>query len=52
MAEEVNFEQLGPAVGQRFPALTFGTTGGTQIDLDTDRAGRPALVVFHRSARW
>ena len=34
MAEEVNFEQLGPAVGQRFPALTFGTTGGTQIDLE------------------
>lgn len=47
-----NQSALGPERGQRFPDITLPDQHGVSIDLHTDRAGRPALVVFHRSARW
>ncbi len=46
------FDELGPAAGERFPDIVLPGAGGTAVDLHADRAGRPALVVFHRSARW
>ena len=48
----VDFEHLGPAEGELFPGLTLRGIDGKSIELHADRAGRPALVVFYRSARW
>ena len=42
----------GPDVGSRLPeVIAPGHTGAT-IDLHTDRAGRPAVLVVYRSAVW
>lgn len=49
---EVNFAALGPAEGEAFPGATLTDQRGREIDLHADRNGRPAVVVFHRSARW
>ena len=49
---EVAFDKLGPAIGERFPDIQLSGLDGAPVDLHADRAGRPALVVFHRSARW
>ena len=43
---------MGPAEGKLFPGLNLRGIDGKFIDLHADRAGRPALVVFYRSARW
>lgn len=48
----VDFAAVGPAVGDRFPDLALPDQGGATVDLHTHRAGRPALVVIHRSADW
>ncbi len=50
--DDVDFDTLGPVVGTRFPEMLLTDASGKSIDLHADRAGRPALVVFHRSARW
>ena len=50
--EELDFDHIGPAVGQRFPDVQLPDQSGTVIDLHMARGGRRALVVFHRSARW
>ncbi len=42
----------GPAVGARLPDIVATDQTGETIDLHTDRAGRPAVVVFYRSAVW
>lgn len=42
----------GPAVGERFPDVSLRNQRNELIDLHERRAGRPALVVFQRSARW
>ncbi len=42
----------GPEIGQRFPDVRLADQTGTAVDLHEARAGRPALVVFYRSARW
>ncbi len=49
---DVNFQNLGPAVGEHFPEVRLTHQDGSEFDLHADREGRPALVVFHRSARW
>ena len=49
---EVDFEQVGPNVGERFPDVILADQHGAQVDLHEYRAGRRALVVFHRSADW
>jgi peroxiredoxin len=43
---------IGPAVGTRFPDVLLPDQAGRSIELHQDRAGRRALVVFYRSARW
>jgi hypothetical protein len=48
----IDFDQVGPPLGSRFPDVTLPSQHGTHVDLHAYRAGRPALVVFHRSADW
>ena len=49
---QVDTDELGPAVGDRFPDIVLPDQSGSPIDLHAHRAGRKALVVFHRSADW
>lgn len=42
----------GPAVGGPFPAAALHNQHGEPVHLPDTASGRPALVVFHRSARW
>ncbi len=44
--------QRGPEIGERFPDVRLPDQTGAIIDLHKVRSGRPALVVFYRSARW
>lgn len=48
----LDFRTIGPRVGQRFPDLTLPDQSGTPVDLHAARRGRPALVIFYRSASW
>jgi peroxiredoxin len=48
----LDFSTIGPRLGERFPDLQLPDQHGQVVDLHAARAGRPALVVFHRSARW
>ena len=48
----IDFTQIGPRVGDRFPDVVLPNQNGTEVDLHAARAGRRALVVFHRSAGW
>jgi peroxiredoxin len=47
-----DFDGIGPVEGGRFPDLRLPDQTGTMIDLHNARGGRPALVVFYRSAEW
>lgn len=49
---EVDFTDIGPPVGERFPDIVLSDQHGQPVDLHAHRAGRKALVVFHRSADW
>ena len=42
----------GPAVGELLPDFTLPGQRGESVNFTTTRAGRRALVVFHRSVRW
>ncbi|MEM7094318.1 MAG: hypothetical protein AAF567_15055 [Actinomycetota bacterium] len=42
----------GPAVGERLPAVVALDTAGQRFEIEVDRAGQAAIVVFHRSAVW
>jgi len=42
----------GPAVGERLPDVVAPDQNGRTVDLHEDRAGAPAVLVFHRSAVW
>ena len=48
----IDFTQIGPAIGDRFPDVVLPDQHGKQTNLHAVRAGRRALVVFHRSAGW
>ena len=47
-----DFTTIGPKEGERFPDVRLPDQAGTPVDLHPWRAGRPALVVFYRSAEW
>ncbi len=47
-----DFDTIGPKEGQRFPDVCLSDQTGALVDLHEQRAGRPALVVFYRSAEW
>ncbi len=42
----------GPAPGERLPEIVATADSGEVLDVEADRAGRPAVVVFYRSAVW
>lgn len=42
----------GPLVGSVIPDIVLPDQNGRVVDLHADRAGRRALVLFHRSADW
>ena len=42
----------GPEVGAKLPEVVAVDQHGRTIDLHADRAGRPAVLVFYRSAVW
>ena len=44
--------QIGPAVGTPFPDFELPDAAGARISFHAWRAGRRALVVFYRSAKW
>ena len=49
---EVDFSGVGPAIGERFPDFELPDQTGDIIDFHQYRAGRPAMLNFHRSADW
>jgi hypothetical protein len=49
---EIEVMSLGPVIGQRFPDVVLPDQTGKPVSLHQRRAGRRALVVFHRSADW
>ena len=42
----------GPEVGTRLPDVVALDQNGKSVDLHADRDGRPAVLVFTRSAVW
>ncbi len=48
----IDVERIGPRVGERFLDVVLPDQHGDAVDLHAARAGRRALVVFYRSARW
>ena len=48
----LDFEEIGPKVGKRFPDIELPDQSGRRVNLHEHRNGRKALVVFHRSASW
>lgn len=48
----IDFDRIGPAVGDRFPDVRLPNQRGEVVDLHRHRDGRGALVVFVRSADW
>ena len=47
-----DFGKIGPREGERLPDVRLPDQNGAAVDLHPARAGRKALVVFHRSAEW
>jgi hypothetical protein len=52
MMPAIDFARVGPAVGAPFPEVRLPDQRGQEVDLHRAGAGKKALVVFHRSARW
>jgi peroxiredoxin len=48
----VDFERIGPRVGERFPDVRLPDHRAQPVDLHAARAGRRALVLIYRSAAW
>ena len=48
----LDFDQIGPTLGSRFPDVRLPDQTGRVVDLHAVRGGRRALVVVYRSARW
>lgn len=48
----IDFTLVGPALGSRFPDVALPDQRGGLVDLHAVRAGRRALLLFHRSAAW
>ncbi len=42
----------GPEIGTRLPDVVATDPRGRRVDLHPDRDGRPAVLVFTRSAVW
>lgn len=42
----------GPAMGEPMPNIVCQQSDGTPFNLHEQRAGRPAVFIFYRSAVW
>ena len=42
----------GPEIGTRLPDVVAVDQHGRTVDLHADRDGRPAVLIFYRSAVW
>jgi hypothetical protein len=49
---DVDYSQIGPAVGDQFPDFELPDSDGRVVRLEGWRDGRRAVVVFYRSAGW
>ena len=47
-----DYSTIGPPPGSPFPDFALPDAQGKPLSLHAWRAGRRALVVFYRSARW
>lgn len=48
----MDFDRIGPRVGDPFPDVVLPDQTGTTIDLHEARNGRRALILFERSLGW
>lgn len=48
----VEYDAVGPQVGERFPDIRLPDQTGSVVDLHRHRNGRRAIVIVHRSADW
>lgn len=48
----VDFDAVGPPVGERLPDIVLPDQHGRPVDLHAYRGNRPGLLVVHRSADW
>ena len=49
---EVDFSEIGPQVGERFPDVVLPDQTGSTVDLHATRGNRKALILFERSLGW
>lgn len=49
---EIDFGDVGPQIGERFPDVRLPDQHGTLVDLHDLRGTRRAVVVFYLSADW
>jgi peroxiredoxin len=49
---EVDYSQIGPALGDPFPDFELPDSEGRPVSFHSWRNGRRAIVVFYRSAVW
>ena len=42
----------GPAIGETLPDVVAPDAWGSEIDVHSHRAGKPAVVMFNRSVVW
>ena len=49
---EIDFGDVGPQTGERFPDVRLPDQHGTLVDLHDLRGTRRAVVVFYLSADW
>ena len=52
MNTAIDFTHIGPVIGEHFPDVSLPDQHGKTLDLHQARAGRRAVVLFHRSASW
>ena len=49
---KVEFDQIGPRIGERFPDVVLSDQHRRTVDLQRARGKRRAMVLFYRSASW
>lgn len=48
----VDFDHIGPAIGERLPDVVLPDQHGKTVDLHEARGNRRAVLLFNRSAGW
>ena len=52
LPQDRDWSAIGPRRGVSFPDVVLPDQTGAPVDLHAARAGKGALVLFHRSAEW